>query len=90
MQFSARSSELYLELRALEAYDSSYDFAYNIIMNIVSGVGMSVWKIIKFLKNALIGLIVSVYLLAKRKHIKQQGSMLLHSILKPPWKKFLF
>ena len=26
-------SELYLELRALEAYDSSYDFAYNIIMN---------------------------------------------------------
>jgi len=26
-------SELYLELRALEAYDSSYDFAYDIIMN---------------------------------------------------------
>ena len=55
------------------------------LMNIVSGVGMSVWKIIKFLKNALIGLIVSVYLLAKRKQIKQQGSMLLHSILKPHW-----
>jgi len=26
-------SELYLELRALEAYDSNYDFAYDIIMN---------------------------------------------------------
>jgi len=26
-------SEIYLELRALEAYDSSYDFAYDIIMN---------------------------------------------------------
>ena len=26
-------SEIYLELRALEAYDSNYDFAYNLIMN---------------------------------------------------------
>ena len=26
-------SEIYLELRALEAYDSTYDFAYDIIMN---------------------------------------------------------
>ena len=40
------------------------------LSSIVSGVGMSVWKVLVFLKNLLIGLIVAVYLLANRKTFK--------------------
>lgn len=57
------------------------------LSSIVSGVGMSVWKVLVFLKNLLIGLIVAVYLLANRKTFKRQAGMLLRSILKPKWAK---
>ena len=53
------------------------------LSNIVSGVGMSVWKVLVFLKNVLIGFIVAVYLLANRKTFKRQAGMLLRSIFKP-------
>lgn len=53
------------------------------LTDIVSGVGMSVWKVLLFLKNLLIGLIVAVYLLANRKTFKRQAGMLLRSIFKP-------
>lgn len=57
------------------------------LSSIVSGVGMSVWKVLVFLKNLLIGLIVAVYLLANRKTFKRQGGLLLQSVLKPKWAK---
>ena len=55
------------------------------ISNVVSGVGMSVWRVMVFLKNILIGLIVAVYLLASRKKFKRQGVLVLRSMLKPKW-----
>jgi len=48
-------------------------------------VGMSVWKVLLFLKNLLIGVIVAVYLLANRKTFKRQAGMLLRSVFKPKW-----
>ena len=55
------------------------------VTNIVSGVGLGVWKVLLFLKNLLIGLIVAVYLLASRKKFGRQGVMLVRSVLKPYW-----
>lgn len=55
--------------------------------NIVSGVGMSVWKILMFLKDFLIGLIVSVYLLSSRKKLKAQSVLIVRSVLSPRWAK---
>lgn len=55
------------------------------VTNIVSGVGLGVWKVLLFLKNLLIGLIVAVYLLASRKKFGRQGVMLIRSVLKPYW-----
>lgn len=53
------------------------------LSSIVSGVGMSVWKVLLFLKNVLIGFIVAVYLLANRKTFKRQGGLILRSLFKP-------
>ena len=53
--------------------------------NIVTGVGMSVWKVLLFLKNVLIGLIVAVYLLASRKRFARQGVLLIRGFFKPRW-----
>ena len=55
------------------------------VTNIVSGVGLGVWKVLIFLKNLLIGLIVAVYLLASRKRFSRQGVMLIRSIFNPRW-----
>lgn len=55
------------------------------VTNIVSGVGSSVIKILLFLYNLLIGLIVSCYLLASRKKFARQGVLLVRSSLKPHW-----
>jgi predicted PurR-regulated permease PerM len=55
------------------------------VSNIVSGVGLGVWKVLLFLKDLLIGLIVAVYLLASRRKFSRQGVMLVRSILKPRW-----
>ena len=55
------------------------------VTNIVSGVGLGVWKVLIFLKNLLIGVIVAVYLLASRKRFSRQGVMLIRSIFKPKW-----
>ncbi len=53
--------------------------------SIVTGVGMSVWKILLFLKNFLIGLIVAVYLLASRKRFAKQGTLVIRGIFRPRW-----
>ncbi|MBQ9148076.1 MAG: AI-2E family transporter [Oscillospiraceae bacterium] len=55
------------------------------ITNIVSGVGMSVWKVLLFLKDFLIGIIAAIYMLANRKRFKRQGTMVIRSVLKPKW-----
>ena len=55
------------------------------ITGIVSGLGMSVWKILMFFKDFLIGLIVAVYLLASRSKLSRQGVMIIRSVLKPRW-----
>ena len=55
------------------------------VSNIVSGVGSSVWKILKFLYNLLIGIIVAAYLLGSRKKFARQSILLVRSALKPKW-----
>ena len=59
------------------------------ISNLVSGVGMSVWKVLMFLYNLLIGIIVAVYLLGSRKKFKHQSILILRSIFKPKWADFI-
>ena len=75
------------------AYNTLYSeldsWADNTLMpyltNIVSGVGSSVYKILMFLYNLLIGLIVACYLLASRKKFARQSVLVVRSILKPRW-----
>lgn len=55
------------------------------ITNIVSGVGSSVLKVLNFLYDLLIGLIVAVYLLGSRKKFARQSVLLVRSCLKPKW-----
>ena len=55
------------------------------ISNIVSGVGSSVLKVLNFLYDMLIGLIVAVYLLGSRKKFARQSVLLVRSTLKPQW-----
>ena len=75
------------------AYNTLYSeldsWADNTLMpyltNIVSGVGSSVYKILMFLYNLLIGLIVACYLVASRKKFARQSVLIVRSILKPRW-----
>ncbi len=81
----------------LEYFNTSYKAIYDklnmwaqdtlipYITGVVSGLGMSVWKILIFFKDFLIGLIVAVYLLASRKKFRRQGVMIVRSVLKPRW-----
>jgi len=55
------------------------------ITNIVSGVGSSVLKVLNFLYDLLIGLIVAVYLLGSRKKFARQSVLLVRSCLNPKW-----
>lgn len=55
------------------------------ITNIVSGVGLSVWRILIFIYNVLIGLIVSVYLLYGRKKFARQCVLIVRSVLPQKW-----
>ena len=55
------------------------------ITNIVSGVGSSVLKVLRFMYDMLIGLIVAVYLLGSRKKFARQSVLLVRSTLSPKW-----
>lgn len=55
------------------------------VVSIVSGFGTSVYKLLMFLYNLLIGLIVACYLLASRKKFARQSVLIVRSILKPKW-----
>ena len=59
------------------------------VTSIVSGVGSSVMKVLLFVYNLLIGLIVSCYLLSSRKKLARQGKLIIHGALKPQWAEFV-
>lgn len=81
----------------LNFFDTSFDKVYveleswvkttviPYVTDIVGGLGSSVWKVLKFLYNLLIGIIVAVYLLGSRKKFARQGVLLVRSTLKPKW-----
>ena len=74
-------------------YQAADNWIKNTVMpnlsNIVSNVGMSVWKVLLFLKNILIGVIIAAYLLGNRFQFKRQATLLLNRIFKPKWAKAL-
>ena len=78
--FDTSTSALYKEL---DTWASETISPY--ISSIVSGVGTSVYKVLMFLYNLLIGLIVACYLLASRKKFARQSVMIVKSVLKPKW-----
>ena len=55
------------------------------VTSIVSGVGSSVYNVLMFVYNLLIGLIVACYLLASRKKFARQSVLIVRSVLKPRW-----
>ena len=55
------------------------------IQSLLSGAALGVMSFVTFLKNIIIGVIVSVYLLASRKKFGQQCKMILYSLIKPRW-----
>ena len=55
------------------------------VTNIVSGVGYSVVRVLRFVMDLLIGLIVAVYLLASRKKFKKQAVMVVRGVLPGKW-----
>ena len=50
---------------------------------------MSVWKVLLFLKNILIGVIIAAYLLGNRRVFKRQATLILNRIFKEKWAKAL-
>ena len=81
----------------LRYFDLSYEAVYSAldtwakgtlvpyVTSIVTGVGSSIWSVLVFFKNLLIGIIVAAYLLASRKKFGRQGVLVIRSILKPRW-----
>ena len=81
----------------LHYFDLSYEAIYSAldtwargtlapyVAGLVSGVGSSVWKVLLFLYNVLIGIFVAVYLLASRKKFARQGVLVIRSVFKPRW-----
>ena len=81
----------------LQYFDTSYNAIYSElsdwvkntlvpgVSSIVSGVGSSVIKIMTFLYNLLIGLIVAVYLLSSRKKFARQGVLIIRSVFPRDW-----
>ena len=81
----------------LRYFDLSYEAIYTTldnwadttlvpyVTNIVTGVGSSIWSVLVFFKNILIGVIVAAYLLASRKKFSRQGVLVVRSIFKPRW-----
>lgn len=59
------------------------------IVTLVSGLGSSVYRVLMFLYNLLIGLIVACYLLASRKKFARQSVLIIRSVLHPRWADLL-
>lgn len=88
----------------LKLVNTAYEAAYNTldnwaettlipyisnVLSIVSGVGTGVYKVLIFLYNLLIGLIVAIYLLGSRKKLARQSVLIVRSLLKPRWADML-
>ena len=81
----------------LHYFDLSYEAIYTTldtwakdtlvpyVTSLVSEVGSSVWQILLFVYNVLIGIFVAIYLLASRKKFARQGVLVIRSIFKPRW-----
>ena len=75
------------------SYDNLQDTLDNLVrtklvpsmQSLLSGAALGVMSFVTFLKNIVIGLIVSVYLLASWKKFGQQGKLILYSLVKPRW-----
>ena len=75
------------------SYDNLQDTLDNLVrtklipsmQSLLSGAALGVMSFVTFLKNIIIGVIVSVYLLASRKKFGQQGKLILYSLVKPCW-----
>ena len=85
--FNSSSDTLYQEIEkwvtdTLAPYISSI---LGGVTNIVSGVGMSVLKVLRFVYDLLIGLIVAAYLLGSRKRFARQSILMVRSVLSPKW-----
>ena len=78
--FNTSYTALYTEL---ETWAQNTLMPY--VTSIVSGVGTSVYNVLMFLYNLLIGLIVACYLLASRKKFARQSVLIVRSMLKPRW-----
>ena len=78
--FTTTYNKLYKEL---ESWAQTTLMPY--MTNIVSGLGSSVYKVLVFLYNLLLGLIVACYLLASRKKFARQSVLIVRSVLKPRW-----
>ena len=78
--FNTSYQAIYAEL---EAWAQNTLLPY--VSNIVSIAGSSVLKVLSFVYNLLIGLIVAVYLLASRKKFARQSVLIVRSALKPKW-----
>ena len=78
--FDTSTSALYQDL---EIWVSETVMPY--VSSIVSGVGSSVYKVLRFLYDMLIGLFVACYLLSSRKLFARQSVLLVRSVLKPRW-----
>lgn len=86
-KFNTVYSEVYTYLDSW-AEESLAPYISNLmggVGDIVTGVGLSLLKVLMFLKNFLIGLIVAVYMLASRKRFARQGEMMIRGALKPRW-----
>ena len=59
------------------------------LQTIINGLSIQVVNIVGFLKNAFLGLIVSIYLLAGRRRFLAQGRLVLFSVLKEKWAKLV-
>ena len=55
------------------------------VTNLISSLSSSVYKVLLFLYNMLIGLIVACYLLASRKKFARQSVLIIRSTLPPRW-----
>ena len=76
--FNTSYNKLYAEL---ETWIQNTLMPY--VTNIISGVGSSVYKVLMFVYNLLIGLIVACYLLSGRKKFSRQGTLVIRSLFKP-------
>ncbi len=59
------------------------------VSSLVSNVGTSVWRVLKFLYNILIGLIVAIYVLHGRKRFGKQARLIVRSLFSDRWSQLI-